>query len=180
MPKYYTGVGARSTPQPLLGTCRQIGRLLAKRGYTLRSGAAEGADEAFEQGCIEEGGDKEIFIPWVGFRGKPTNRDGYYFTREFNYDGYKLAKNLAKTLHPNWDQLKDAHKMLHTRNVHQVLGLDAKTPSSFVICYTDKGEEVGGTAQAIRVAKYMRIPIYNLGSDTQAADLLTFLKTTTT
>ena len=36
----------------------------------LRSGAAQGADSAFERGCGSVGGDKRIDLPKAGFRGR--------------------------------------------------------------------------------------------------------------
>ena len=35
-------------------------------------------------------------------------------------------------------------------------------PSNFVVCYTPDGKASGGTGQAIRIAEYYNIPIYNL------------------
>ena len=40
------------------------------------------------------------------------------------------------------------HSVLH----QQVLGLDLKTPSKFLICWTPEGKEKGGTATAIKLA----------------------------
>ena len=48
------------------------------------------------------------------------------------------------------------------RNGYQVLGYDLKTPSKFLICWTKDGKETGGTAQAMRIAKDYKIPVYNL------------------
>ena len=45
------------------------------------------------------------------------------------------------------------------RNVFQVLGADLKTPTEFIICWTDK---YGGTQQALRIAKSFSIPVFNL------------------
>ena len=38
--KYYAGVGSRETPQDVLETMWKIGKHLADKGYTLRSGGA--------------------------------------------------------------------------------------------------------------------------------------------
>ena len=48
---YYAGIGSRETPGLMLGAFARIGEFLAKKGYTLRSGGADGADTAFEVGC---------------------------------------------------------------------------------------------------------------------------------
>ena len=54
--KPYTGIGSRETPTAILDLMIAIGGVLAQRGFTLRSGGADGADDAFEQGCILKGG----------------------------------------------------------------------------------------------------------------------------
>lgn len=59
---YYAGIGARSTPNKVLTIMEKLGGLFAKKGFILRSGAAEGADSAFEKGCDLENGHKEIFL----------------------------------------------------------------------------------------------------------------------
>ena len=47
----YAGVGSRSTPAEVLHWMESIGRGMARAGMVLRSGAARGADSAFERGC---------------------------------------------------------------------------------------------------------------------------------
>lgn len=51
MMKIYAGIGSRKTPKKILEQMRNISSFLAKEGYTLRSGGADGADSAFEDGC---------------------------------------------------------------------------------------------------------------------------------
>jgi hypothetical protein len=43
------------------------------------------------------------------------------------------------------------------------LGGDLKTPSSFLVCWTPNGEDVGGTRTAIVLARKNNIEILNLG-----------------
>jgi len=173
--QFYTGIGNRLTPKVLLPVLESLAQTLAKKGYILRSGGAEGADEAFEQGCLKVSGEKEIYLPWASFRSKPLNKDGYFYTREYDYDAYKRAQALAQTFHPAWDRLPDAAKMHHTRNVHQVLGLDVRTPSDFMICY-DSAAQSSGTKQAIRVAEHVKIPVFNLHAKEDVPRLINYIK----
>ena len=96
-----------------------IAARLARDGYTLRSGGADGADKAFENGARYGGGQTEIYIPWSGFNGRSTG-----IVR--NSLG---AEALAQSVHPAWERLTPGGRKAHTRNVHQVLGLDLRTPS---------------------------------------------------
>lgn len=50
MTKYYTGVGSRNTPQDMMKLMTQVVTKPETLGYSLRSGAADGADTAFENG----------------------------------------------------------------------------------------------------------------------------------
>lgn len=45
--KYYTGIGSRQTPKDILKLMEDIAFKLAQKGYILRSGAAGGADTAW-------------------------------------------------------------------------------------------------------------------------------------
>ena len=43
--------------------------------------------------------------------------------------------------------------------------------SKFVVCWTPGGQLKGGTAQALRIATALNIPIINLGTATSAQEL---------
>lgn len=150
---YYTGIGSRKTPVDVIGDMIALGKFYAERGYTLRSGGANGADSAFEIGCDHGKGLKEIYIPWKGFNGSASKF----------YDIPVEAAEIAKKYHPVWDKCTQGTKKLHSRNVCQVLGLDLNTPSNLLICWTPDGAEIGGTALAIKVAKAYGVQIINLG-----------------
>lgn len=146
--KYYAGIGSRKTPDDILEMMTEIAEGLS-RNYILRSGGADGADSAFEKGA----GDKKIsYIPWPGFNG----------SKEKCIAVSSDAMRMAGEFHPGWMYLSYGAKKLHARNCYQVLGDDLSTPVDFIICWTPGGEEVGGTAQAIRIAKANRIKIFNL------------------
>lgn len=151
---YYAGIGSRETPDEILRWFTIVGKYLAKKGFILRSGGADGADLSFEIGCDKGFGEKEIFIPWKGFNGSGSS------LCEVSQEMYDMAEKY----HPYWHNLKDGAKKLHARNCSQVLGPDLKTPSQFIICYTKNGKLTGGTAQALRIANDYKIPIFNAGN----------------
>ena len=47
--KYYTGIGSRDTPMPIMYLMDRVATYIGSKGYTLRSGAAAGAASAFEK-----------------------------------------------------------------------------------------------------------------------------------
>lgn len=156
----YAGIGSRETPGDVLHVMSRLGSDLAKRGYILRSGAAQGADSAFEYGCDSVQGTKEIWLPWEGFNGRPISP---YTPKPAHYQR-------ASELHPAWERLTRGPKSLHARNVGQVLGDNLDTPVSFVVCWTLDGAQshseisrtTGGTGTAIRLASLEGIPVFNL------------------
>lgn len=135
---------------------------LEKEGLILRSGAAPGADQAFEAG-IKNARYKEIFIPWDGFEGKTPMHAGVWSLDGFNDMLIDAAESIARLHHPRWDRLTQGGRRLQTRNSFQVLGRNLNEPSLFVVCWTPGGSGSGGTGQAIRVANRYGIPVFDLG-----------------
>jgi hypothetical protein len=159
--KSYAGVGSRSAPDHVLKLMERIGFRLAELGWILRTGGAEGADQAFERGAQAGKGAVGVFLPWPGYNG---------------YDEAVLtaptqeALELAASLHPAWGGLSQGVRKLMARNSHQVLGTHLDSPVAFVICWTPDGAEherecgptTGGTGQAVRLASRRGIPVVNL------------------
>lgn len=152
----YAGVGSRETPPTVLAAMTRIARRLDCMGYRLRSGAAPGADTAFERGALEGGHvQPEIFLPWFRFNGHDS----------WMCEPPDAAFALARTIHPDWERLSGGARALHARNCQQVLGPLLDDPVRAVVCWTPGGREQGGTATAIRIARSHAIPVFNLAVD---------------
>ena len=151
----YTGIGPRKTPPDILDRMKVIADFLGKKGFTLRSGGADGADRAFEEGC--DTFPKEIFLPWKGFNENPSV---YFLKRKSELS--ERCEAIAAALRPAWDNCNHAAKKLHARNVLQVLGWNLDTPSEFLVCWTPDGTEFGGTATDIKLAKLYEVAVCNL------------------
>lgn len=163
----YAGIGSRATPAPMLALIRQVAHYLAREGWTLRSGGAQGADSAFCQGAEDAGGGRQIFLPWEGFNGQT----GPYTIEAVHLPGYKHAMELAHAHHPAWDTLKAPVRRLMARNAFQVGGPCLRQRSAFVLCWApgsrldEDGKVVdvaGGTGLAVRLAVTWKIPVFNL------------------
>ena len=166
----YTGIGSRNTPDEILEKMFVIGEELARAGWCLRSGYADGADRAFSDGASTVPNARmEIFLPWGRFNGAPTNHPAFIYGDRHTLLVQAAAEKLAKFVHPAWHNCSVGAKKLHTRNVYQVYGANLDKVSDMVICWTRNGETVGGTATAIRLALRAGIPIFNLGN-TDALD----------
>lgn len=176
--KYYTGIGSRDTTEEENAQMSNIAKVLGSRGYTLRSGGAEGADTAFEEGCGSVSGLAEIFIPWEGFGTKVVNLNSKrYIPTE---DKFQEAKDylIEKDIIPWFERMKQGAQKLHGRNYYQVIGVDKQPSELMVYCADDDkhGVPKGGTRTAILLAKSFNIPTYNIRVPKQLGSLLSFLE----
>jgi hypothetical protein len=159
MAKYYTGIGSRQTPADILEKMTSIAAKLGSLGWTLRSGAAAGADTAFERGAPDHL--KEIYLPWAGFSQRYDDEPGVIYAQQL--ETWEMAGRTAARFHPAWAKLSLAARNLHTRNVFQVLGRGLQPQKSrFVICWTPGVIATGGTATAVRLAQHCGVEVFNL------------------
>lgn len=132
------------------------------RGWTLRSGGAQGADQAFEKGTTRKQSFKAV-------------------------DAQRVAQLSVAWYHPVPHAMGSYGKLLMARNLYQVTGLKVEEAgitsrddlrkwaqdnpnmvSRAVICWTPDGAynstsiRTGGTGQAIRIAIDLGIPVFNL------------------
>lgn len=183
--KFYTGIGSRETPERMTDVMSDLAVILYGKGYTLRSGRAEGADYAFQRGAEFKLNEKamisstraqqEIYLPKPGFNTQ-FGRIGAIDT--WMLLNYEEAEDIIETIHPKGRHLRGFARQAHTRNVYQVLGLDLNTPSEFLVCWAEvdhKGNALGGTATAWKLAKQYKIPCYNLNVEGDFLRLVSYL-----
>lgn len=152
--KAYAGIGSRETPADIMEIMSGFAVMAESLGWTLRSGAASGADSAFEAG-VTDPKMKEIYLPWARFNNHMSKL----------CPPSELAFTAASLVHPVWNTLTDTAKKFHARNSHQMLGIDMDNPVKFVICWTENGKYIGGTSQATRMADMLGVPVFNLGGE---------------
>lgn len=173
MCKYYAGIGSRDTPTEVQEVMYLFAIIAASKNFILRSGAAKGADKAFEDGVdyyetVICGGSflknkklKEIFLPW----------EGYNKSKSTHFKISDTAHAIAAEIHPGYNFMKQSSRNFIARNMMQILGQNFNTPVEFVVCWTKDGCEhhatytpnkTGGTGSAIALASLFDIPVYNL------------------
>jgi hypothetical protein len=181
---YYTGIGSRDIPGDVVSVMEDAGYRLAKMGWILRSGKADGSDAAFQRGMQNYAGTgdsrvenylslAEIFIPWKGFRGGEGLSDDWDITLAqidlLFPEHVQMRKDWMWEVHPAPERLSQGAEKLHLRNVHQVFGPNLSDAylkqSRFVLYYAKedkKGNPKGGTASAVNLAKKQGIRVLNL------------------
>ena len=154
----YAGIGARATPPQVLADMTTMAGWLARQGWHLASGGADGADTAFAEGA--PAGQRTIWLPWRGYNGR-RGPD----CRVLAPEDMTACMEIAARLHPAWGRCSPAVRKLHARNV-AILGVATGRPVDAVVCWSERGETAGGTGMGIRIAQDRGIPVLNLGSMT--------------
>lgn len=183
----YAGIGSRETPDDCLALMRRIGKFQCDRGQVLRSGGADGADDAFHQGALES--EKfcersvEIYLPWNGFKreGKPTlwHEPGKGIYNAGAFENFEQAQEIGLKARGGERGLKQGGIKLHSRNAYQALGRDLKSPAKGVIFWAKplgKNKWSGGTNTALQIALEYGIPMYNLYVEEQRRHLENFME----
>lgn len=150
--------------------CYNVCMRLAQLGHTFTSGLCElGMDgiaqKAFSR-AVDLGFAKESqFEVYVADEHniRKSNLPRKHLAQVRNKDLIKQSELLASQVHPAWDKCNDWARGMHSRNCHQILGYDLKSPVDCVITWTPNGNVVGGTATALKLAMKYDIPIFNLG-----------------
>ncbi len=180
---FYTGVGSRKAPLCFLYLFSLLAQIFENKGIRLRSGGALGSDLAFSNALSAPELNSQIFVT------SNIDKPHYYNPKTMyglSFDGlYRQAMRLImdNRLHKKWENCTQIAFDLHNRNVFQVLGLDLKTPSEFLICWTPGGEKkysetsqlTGGTATAINTAAVNGVPVFNLADKVDLIYTLDFI-----
>jgi hypothetical protein len=167
--RYYAGIGSRETPLKVQRQMTLLAEMLEARGLTLRSGNADGADQAFARG-VEKNAD--IWLPWDSF-----NKE---FRKVKPLHNYVVIGNDQEAIesiiefHPRPLALGPKASLFMARNFRQVVGMNEPN-SEFVIAWTPGGEQVGGTAQAMRIAKKYGVTVVNMFGYVSAQQVLDYL-----
>ena len=151
----YAGIGARATPPSTLRDMTTMAGWLARAGWHLASGGADGADSAFAAGA--PAGQRTLHLPWPGYNGRRGPDCAVAGRTEL-----AACTELAARLHPAWHRCSPAVRKLHARNAAVVLGPRLDRPVDAVVCWTPDGAVVGGTGLALRIAAERGIPVLNL------------------
>lgn len=163
-----TGIGSRETPPDICELFTELGEEARARGWWVRSGHADGADYAFELGAREN---CIVYLPWRGFNYQ-KELVGRAHVEPFREEVFEMVTKIQ----PYANRLNDPVKLIKSRNVYQVLGVDLKTPSDVVICWTPHGEITGGTGLAIQLAMNNGIQVINVGDERVERDLNSILQ----
>lgn len=118
--RYVTCIGSRETPPDVCTEMTKVGVWLRENGIRGRSGHADGADYAFEQGLLRS---CDVYLSGAA------------------------AMVLVEKYHPALHRLTPGGFSLQVRNGYQVLGPNLDEPSKAVVCWTTGGGASGVLAK---------------------------------
>jgi hypothetical protein len=154
-PLKYAGIGPRRTP---LDVCEQIvsvSRQLCEQGWVVRSGHAQGADQAWAVGHTPD--KREIYLPWARFNLPGGLPQGFAVSPVT-----PQLEAVARIAHPAWDRLNQGGQKLMMRNVSIILGHELDDPVQFVAYWSEQRKVQGGTGNAVNLASLNGIPSFNI------------------
>lgn len=156
-PGFYAGIGQRKVPKSVQSHMTSLAKRLNKMNFTLRSGDAEGSDQAFQSGA---GRNASIFKASSENTLSESAVGNVTFFDKMSDAEQKAAYDSIARLHPSGGSISDNHsRNLLARDYFQVIGTGGLVDSAFIACYADQNE--GGTWQAIRIARERGIPVFN-------------------
>jgi len=153
----YAGIGARATPSKVLADMTLMAAWLARKGWHLSSGGAQGADSSFAAGAPAVR--RTVHLPWRGYNGH-AGGDCHVLSRT----SLSRCMDIAAAHHPEWNRCSPTVRKLHARNVAILLGPCLDRSVAAVICWSPGGRITGGTGMAIRIAAAHDIPVFNLAT----------------
>lgn len=153
----YAGIGSRKLDEDEIRLCYLLGFRLAKLGAHLKTGSAQGADQAFANGALDGGGKVTLCLPWPSYEFKwvelaKARGANTQLLQYFNWEAWD-----SLNLHPRKDSLSKATMALHARNYLIIDGCQC------VFAFPKQNQYgLGGTGQGIRIAEKKNISIIRL------------------
>lgn len=173
--KSYAGIGSRTISDEEFEIIKNISKDLSDKGFICYSGNADGSDIAFQLGSK---GNCVIFLPWDGFNFNHFNPNNLPCKNHFIVGSNKEGQDSISKYHPNPNALSVGARKLMARNYYQVRGYKEHPKVDFVLCCADEdknGNVLGGTGQAVRIAKSLNIPVVNIRGENWKIELINIL-----
>lgn len=164
-------VGSRGITAQDIQFLTKIGYQLVSAGWTVHSGGAQGADQAFAVGAAEAlhheaPGGLVIHLPWTSYERAAADAAVRRSGGQALLDTVPFTdteRALALQFHPAADRLSRGGVTLMTRNVRIICPQGpSQRPVDLVIALPGDKPGGGGTGQALRLAAHFHIPLHDL------------------
>lgn len=150
-PGFYAGIGQRKVPKSVRSHMTSLAKRLNNMNFTLRSGDAEGSDQAFQAGA---GRNASIFKTSSNDSVSESATGNVTFFDKMSNAERKAAYDSVARLNPSGSS-QDSF----ARDYFKVIGTGGLVDSAFIACYANESDRESW--QAIRVARERGIPVFN-------------------
>ena len=146
--KFIACIGSRDISPTVYSMAKQLGAYIVNQGYCIKTGNAQGFDQAVAEGGNSQDPSKVfLYLPWSSYERQAIHPENKIFYAD-NADW-----SLASEHHPNWGKLSHGTIKLMLRNVGIV------KDSNLVVAFLNhKKKGFGGTGHGWRVAESLSIP----------------------
>lgn len=156
-------IGSRAASVSDLSFWWAVGKYIVRCGAHLRTGNAEGVDQAAAWGGNQiEPSRVSLVLPWRSYEAHRIHPGNVVEVGEAPPENL----DLVRLLHPNPDALQPGDWKLHARNV------DIVRTCWFVLAQPRTGPRAGGTGMGMAVARFMGIPVLDVNPP-EVRDLIT-------
>lgn len=164
----YAGIGPRNTPLEVCEQMVHVAKQMDEQGWIVRSGHAQGADQAWACGHAPE--NREIYLPWHSFNIVGELPAGFQVSPVT-----PQLEAVARVAHRGWDNLRQGGQKLMMRNVSIILGHNLDDPVQFVAYWSPQRKVQGGTGNAVHLASLYGIPSFNIAFEEDQQGMSSFV-----
>lgn len=161
MAKHYAGIGTRNPTDQGRVICTRAARYLAKKGWTLNTGACTGVDQIFANAALAEGGTVNLHLPWPRYENQWVQLvqriHGDRVVIVDNDVHYDVGVESVYHYHPQGAHLNPKAMPFHVRNFFILHPYSPEVPVNFVMALPSP--QGGGTMQGVRIAQGEKIPL---------------------
>lgn len=165
----YAGIGPRQCPLEVCEEMFSVATQMDSKGWTVRSGHAQGADQAWALG--HKPTQREIYLPWARFNLVSGMPEGFHVS-----PATAQLEVVARAVHPYWDRLSQGGQKLMMRNVSIILGHELDDPVQFAAYWSATKKVQGGTGNAVRLASLYGIPSFNIAFEEDQQAMTAFVE----
>lgn len=157
MPKKVAIIGSRRITEKQFAYLTSVAEAFVRRGWTVTTGCADGADYAAMVGARNVDPDQlEVYLPWASYNDKYHKGGGSFAV----YDP-KIHDEWTESVHkyhPAAKNLKQGAFKLHARNYGILSDVDV------VVAMPMSDEDLGGTGQGMRIAKELGKKLFTVSN----------------
>lgn len=151
--RFVACIGPRQLPPDALALCRALGRAVTEQGWTVVTGGAPGADQAFATGA--DPSRLILVVPWARFEAARLDPLVVRGAQRVVVSLDAPASQAALALHPVGDRLRPGTRLVIARD-----GWLVAPPVRW--CLAWPGPAGGGTAFTMSLARDAGLPVSDL------------------